>query len=130
MDTEYPRMLYSLPANRGETASLQDGSYSLLIVNGDEERDAAFAEGWHLTPPEARQAQADQIAAAQAKADADVAQAKADADAAAAAQATADETTPPTRAELEAKATELEIKFDGRTSDKKLRDQIAAALEP
>ena len=35
----------------------------------------------------------------------------------------------PTRAELEAKATELGLKFDGRTSDKKLTDLIAAELE-
>ena len=41
----------------------------------------------------------------------------------------APEEAPPTREELEAKATELLIKFDGRTSDKKLRDLIAADLE-
>lgn len=35
----------------------------------------------------------------------------------------------PTRSELEAKATELGLKFDGRTSDKKLADLIAAELE-
>ena len=35
----------------------------------------------------------------------------------------------PTREELEAKATELGIKFDGRNSDKKLGDLIAATLE-
>jgi len=40
------------------------------------------------------------------------------------------EDAPPTRAELEAKATELGIKFDGRTKDKKLgqliQDQLSA----
>lgn len=35
---------------------------------------------------------------------------------------------PPTRAELEAKATELGLKFDGRTSDRKLLAAIDAAL--
>jgi hypothetical protein len=35
----------------------------------------------------------------------------------------------PTRDELEAKATELEIKFDGRTTDKALGEKIAAALK-
>lgn len=34
----------------------------------------------------------------------------------------------PTRAELEAKATELDIKFDGRTTDRKLAAAIEAAL--
>lgn len=35
---------------------------------------------------------------------------------------------PPTRAELEEKARELKIKFDGRTSDAKLAANIEAAL--
>jgi hypothetical protein len=35
----------------------------------------------------------------------------------------------PTRAELEAKATELNIRFDGRTSDKKLNSLIEAKLK-
>ena len=35
----------------------------------------------------------------------------------------------PTRAELEQKATELGIKFDGRTSDKRLLARIEAALK-
>ena len=35
---------------------------------------------------------------------------------------------PPTRAELEAKATELGIKFDGRTKDKKLGQLIQDRL--
>lgn len=36
---------------------------------------------------------------------------------------------PPTRAELEAKAKELGVKFDGRTTDKKLGEQIEAKLK-
>lgn len=36
---------------------------------------------------------------------------------------------PPTREELELKATELGIKFDGRTSDAKLLERINEALE-
>ena len=36
---------------------------------------------------------------------------------------------PPTRAELEAKATELGIKWDGRWGDKRLSDAIAAKLK-
>lgn len=36
---------------------------------------------------------------------------------------------PPTRAELEAKATELVVKFDGRWGDKRLSDAIAAKLK-
>lgn len=37
--------------------------------------------------------------------------------------------SPPTREELEQKAKELGIKFDGRTSDKKLGELIAQRLE-
>lgn len=38
------------------------------------------------------------------------------------------EASKPTRAELEQKAKELSIKFDGRTSDAKLAEAIAAKL--
>jgi hypothetical protein len=40
-----------------------------------------------------------------------------------------DDSAPVTRAELEAKATELGIPFNGRTSDKKLSGLIATALQ-
>lgn len=40
-----------------------------------------------------------------------------------------DDNESPTREELEAKATELGIKFDGRTSDKSLLAKIQSALE-
>lgn len=40
-----------------------------------------------------------------------------------------DENAPPTREELETKATELGIPFNGRTSDKKLSGLIATALQ-
>ena len=46
----------------------------------------------------------------------------------AARDATAADAAQPTRAELEQKAAELSIKVDGRWSDRKLRDVIAAAL--
>lgn len=44
-------------------------------------------------------------------------------------QPQADDSAPPTRAELEQKAKELGIKFDGRTSDKKIGELIAQALK-
>lgn len=67
-----------------------------LFVNvaNDEEKDAALADGWFLTVPEALAGKADDNSA-------------------------------PTREELELKATELGIKFDGRTSDAKLGKLIA-----
>ena len=39
-----------------------------------------------------------------------------------------DDDAPPTRAELQAQATKLGIKFDGRTSDKTLLAKIDAAM--
>lgn len=39
-----------------------------------------------------------------------------------------DDSAQPTREELEAKATELGLKFDGRTTDKSLAEKIEAAL--
>lgn len=41
----------------------------------------------------------------------------------------ADDDAPPTRAELELKASELGIKFDGRTTDARLAQRIADALK-
>ncbi len=40
-----------------------------------------------------------------------------------------DENAPATRAELEKKASELGLKFDGRTTDKRLGEKIEAALK-
>lgn len=82
---------------------LQDGCYDWKIVDAEDVA-AALAEGWFLTKEEAK-------AGAEAPKVEPVSPA------------------PPTRAELEQKATELGLKFDGRTSDKKLGDLIAATLE-
>jgi hypothetical protein len=41
----------------------------------------------------------------------------------------ADDNAPPTRPELETKAKELGISFDGRTTDRKLGERIAEALK-
>jgi hypothetical protein len=43
--------------------------------------------------------------------------------------AATNESDEPTRAELEQKAMELGVKFDGRTTDKKLLDRIEQALK-
>lgn len=72
-----------------------------LLVEEANQFDAALGAGWFASVPEAVRGVAD----------------------------TPVDTAPPTREELEQKATELGLKFDGRTSDRKLRDMIAAALE-
>lgn len=112
MNFDYPKMLYRFPATGQSSLTLEGAAFDTATVDSAEDESAAAAEGWCTTWPAARAAHADAQAA------------KAAEEAAAAAAAL------PTRAELEQKATELGIKFDGRTSDKKLSDQIAAALEP
>lgn len=78
---------------------LEDGAYATLIVQDAQEH--ADAIGWFESWPAAR---------------------------AAVPAPPAPESTAPTRAELEQKATELGIKFDGRSTDKSLNEAIVRAL--
>jgi len=110
---EFPRMLYRAPG----AEPIHGSMLATLIVPDADAQAAALADGWSLTTDEAKQIYADAQAAAAAKAAADALAAVTNPDA------------PPTRAELEQKAAELGLKFDGRTSDRKLRDLIAATLE-
>lgn len=91
---EFPRLVYKGPATH-------------QLVENDEQVDAALADGWFLTVPEAVSGVAAKLAEPVKPADDDA---------------------PPSRAELEAKATELGVAFTGKTSDKKLSDAIAAKL--
>lgn len=90
-----PTMVLKYPGKH----QLQDGCYDWLIVD-ESEVDDALKEGWFRTKEEAKAAY--EQPAAEPAADA-----------------------PPTRAELEQKAKELGLKFDGRTTDKKLAALIA-----
>lgn len=97
MSNDFPRMLYKADGSE----AIHGGHFQTIIVEDEEALDAAKADGWHMTTPEALAADTEE----------------------------AESNAPATRAELEAKATELGIKFDGRSSDKKLADMIAAQLE-
>ena len=79
---------------------IHGGKFDYCIVVDADELDAALADGWALTTDEANALKAAPVDDAM-----------------------------PTRAELEQKANELEIKFDGRTSDAKLAAKIAAELK-
>lgn len=100
----YPRLVYKSPGHEGAGKL----TYSTLAVAGDDELAAALADGWHgslseaLAPPAPTPAPAPEPI---------------------------DETSGPTRAELEQMATELGIKFDGRTADKTLLAKINEALK-
>lgn len=109
---EYPRMLYRVaPAGPGSEPA-HGGHFALLTVEDFDSLSVAINDGWHVTTSEAVDADARAKAAADAAALADI----------------SDENAPPTRAELAQKAAEMGIKVDGRWSDRKLRDVIAAAL--
>ena len=99
MSDEFPKMLFKA----GGSEELHGGNFHTFIAQDEQDEAAALADGWHLIMPEA-------VAAVSKSA------------------APEDDEAPPTRAELEAKATELGIKFDGRTTDAKLGEKIAAAL--
>ncbi len=83
------------------------GTFNCAGANDSEHLQELFAQGWFLTLREA-------IAG---KHDADEE------------PETHEDDAPPTREELEAKATELNIKFDGRTSDAGLAKKIEDALK-
>jgi hypothetical protein len=76
------------------------GTYDLLGINDSSGLSVALSEGWFLTLPEAIEGK----------------------------PADPSEDAPPTRAELESKASEFGLKFDGRTTDRRLAELIEAAL--
>ena len=98
-------MLYVAPGPH----EIHGGHFDYIIVN-DDEIEQHLAAGWHLTTTEAKAAHDEEQARAAAAAGAQ------------------DDEAPPTRAELEAKATELGIEFSPNIGDKKLGERIAAAL--
>lgn len=96
-------MLYKAPGPH-----FCDGHMVDYIIVDMEQDDEFVADGWFRTIPEALEAAAGSVVSDEAK---------------------EDESAPPTRDELEQKATELGIKFDGRTTDAKLLAKIEEALK-
>jgi hypothetical protein len=104
---DFPRMVYQA----GGTEEIHGGRFATHIVNDQDELDAALADGWHLTTPEAKTAAQKPSARAGTAGDHGL-----------------DDSAPATRAELEAKAAELGIDFSPRIGDAKLAERIEAAL--
>jgi hypothetical protein len=102
---EYPAFVY-----RKADKARQDGSkFDTLLVHNDDERKSALDVGWaddvlQALAPKQKSVVVDEPVSV------------------------LEDEAPPTRAELESKATELGLKFDGRTSDRKLGLMIAEAL--
>ena len=87
--------------------------YAFKQVWNDFDREALLGAGWFATMKEALSGKREQVQKETPKVDTPV----------------PDDNAAPTRAELEAKAKELGIGFDGRTSDAKLLKRINHHLE-
>lgn len=98
-DDQFPTLVYK---GRGPH-SRSGGTYDYTAANDQEELDAKLADGWFITLPEAIDAHDQPVVKSE-------------------------DNAPPTRKELEAKAKELGIKFDKKTTDVELNDSITAAL--
>lgn len=104
--SDYPKYVYRKAQNAREDHS----AFESLVVVNDDDLSQALLYGWHHDVISAL-TEEDKPAAS----DGDL-------------SAVADDDLPPTRAELEAKAEQLGLKFDGRTSDRKLGIMISEAL--
>lgn len=134
--SEFPVLVYRSPGSlRGHLGA----SYTYRQVADAEELAAALSSGWFHTTEEAIAAAGQEaytygltkkqlarvlkdkpwLRAAPPEVEAPVA----------APVEVPDDDAPPTRAELEEQATLLGIKFDGRTTDKRLADRIAEAMK-
>ena len=97
---EFPTLVYK----DGGPHQRPGGTFDYKRIVNDDQLAAALADGWFLTLVEATQPAAADLAEV------------------------APDDAPPTRDELEAKARELGLKFDGRTGDKALLAKIEAAI--
>ena len=101
---EFPAIVYRCP---GPHWGPHGTTYDTLAVEDATAFDAALSGGWLPTLQDAAETAAGlRVEAPEAPAD----------------------DAPPTRAEMEAKASELGIKFDGRTTDARLLAKITDAL--
>lgn len=95
---KFPGFVYKSPGRMGR---IRKKTYDWSPVQNEEELAAKLAQGWYATRDEAFAPK--QLTPKQPE---------------------VKEDAPPTRAELEQKARELGLKFDGRTSDRKLLKMI------
>jgi len=102
--SQFPQALYQFGGNE----QLEDGNYTSKLVHNEEERDAALADGFFTTTAEAKGTHFAKLEATR--------------------ETEADSSAPADRADLEKQAIDLGLKFDARTSDKKLRERIDEAL--
>lgn len=99
---EYPALVFKCPGPHKHAK----GTYDHMAVQDEDEHADKLKSGWFATLPEAIEGK--QVSVKSVEQDIEL---------------------PPTRAELETKAAELNIAFDGRTSDAKLLAKINEALK-
>lgn len=99
----FPSLVYKCPGPH----ECSGGTYDHLSIGDAQALDVALASGWYTTLPDAISPPA--IAPPDD-------------------EPLPDDNAPPTRVEMEAKAAELGLKFDGRTGNTKLGKMIAEAL--
>lgn len=118
---DYPALVYRCPgAHFGPNGT----TYDSLGVNDDEQLHAAIADGWAESLVEAVSIYLHSV-----KFDGSVGNSVPDVDSAEEKEIIdGDENAHPNRQELEQKANELGIKFDGRTTDRKLLEKIEEVL--
>lgn len=119
---EYPALVYRCP---GSHFGPYGATYDFIGVNDDKEFSAALAEGWaeslekavsiYLHPVKFDESVGNFVSGIGEDGPEEVGD--------------IDENTPPTRKELEQKANELGIKFDGRTTDRKLLEKIEEVMK-
>lgn len=108
MSNEFPRMLYRQPG----AEPIHGDLFASCVVADAHAQEAALSGGWHLTTTDAKTAHD----AAKEPAARPLSSSSSALDA------------PPTRAEMEQMAAKIGMKVDGRWSDKKLGEMIAAHL--
>lgn len=95
---QFPKMMY----RAGGSEQIHGSHFATHIVNDADEEEAALADGWHLTTPDAKAAHE--------------------------AQSDDEEDKPATRDEMKAKATELGLEFKHNISNVALAEMIEQAL--
>ena len=102
--TDFPTIMYRVP---GPHKKPRVGTYAYRGAADQEEFDALISKGWFPSYEEAAAGKTARKVVVEP----------------------IDEVSGPTRDELETKAKELGVSFNARTSDKKLAERIAEALE-
>jgi len=117
---KFPTLVFKMPG----TVLHPKGSHKFAQAKSQDELDSYLADGWFLTIDEAAEAM-DEIDLTPHRRLKKVIRKRSPK----AVEKSDDDILPPTRLEMEIKASLLGIKYDGRTSDKKLLERIEEALQ-